>query len=126
MTGGSLGGDVTLTGDNSQVSLTSVSGDTFDINVISNGGSITVSGNSNVKDITSTARTKTGNYPSVKVTGGTVGVITRDPANGSDNGINIEVSGGGTTAGNISAALGRNTIRVSSATVGTITTSAAP
>lgn len=124
MTGGSLGGDVTLTGDNSQVSLTSVSGDTFDINVISNGGSITVSGNSNVKDITSTARTKTGNYPSVKVTGGTVGVITRDPANGSDNGINIEVSGGGTTAGNISAALGRNTIRVSSATVGTITTSA--
>lgn len=124
MTGGSLGGDVTLTGDGSQVSLTSVSGDTFDINVISNGGSITVSGNSNVEDITSTARTKTGNYPSVKVTGGTVGVITRNNANGSDNGINIEVSGGGTTAGNISAALGRNTIRVSSATVGTITTSA--
>lgn len=124
MTGGSLGGDVTLTGDGSQVSLTSVSGDTYDINVISNGGSITVSGNSNVEDITSTARTKTGNYPSVKVTGGTVGVITRNNANGSDNGINIEVSGGGTTAGNISAALGRNTIRVSSATVGTITTSA--
>lgn len=124
MTGGSLGGDVTLTGDGSQVSLTSVSGDTYDINVISNGGSITVSGNSNVEDITSTARTKTGNYPSVKVTGGTVGVITRNNANGSDNGINIEVSGGGTTAGAINAAAGRNTIKVSSATVDTITTSA--
>lgn len=124
MTGGSITDNVTLTGDSSTISLTGVNATDQDITVISNGGSISVAGASVVGDITSTARTSTGNYPSVSVTGGTVGDITRDDSNGSDNGITITVSGGGTTATNIEAATGRNTIKVSSATVGTITTSA--
>lgn len=124
MTGGSITDAVTLTGDGSTISLTGVNATGQDITVTSNGGSISVAGASVVGNITSIARTSTGNYPSVSVTGGTVGDITRDDSNGSDNGITITVSGGGTTATNIEAATGRNTIKVSSATVGTITTSA--
>lgn len=124
MTGGSITDAVTLTGDSSTISLTGVNATGQDITVTSNGGSISVAGASVVGNITSIARTSTGNYPSVSVTGGTVGDITRDDSNSSDNGITITVSGGGTTATNIEAATGRNTIKVSSATVGTITTSA--
>ena len=127
MTGGSITDAVTLTGDGSTISLTGVNATDQDITVTSNGGSISVAGASVVDDITSTARTSTGNYPSVSVTGGTVGDITRTPntaPNASDNGITITVSGGSTTADAINAAAGRNTIKVSSATVDTITTSA--
>lgn len=127
MVGGSITGEVTLTGDGSTISLTGVTATDQDITVTSNGGSISVAGASVVGDITSTARTASGNYPSVTVTGGTVGNISRTPGAGaaaSSNGIIINVSGGSTTAGDITADKGRNTIKVTNATVGAIHTSA--
>lgn len=100
-------GKIDILGDSSQVSLTScnVTGDNTDsIKIVGDGSSrVEVKGLSSIGggNIHAAARTKTGQYPSVTVSGGTVSGIVQDAVAGNANTMTINVSGTDTLVGGL-------------------------
>ncbi|MBD5084546.1 MAG: hypothetical protein HDT33_05655 [Clostridiales bacterium] len=104
----SLGGAVTVKGDGSTLILNNATGNVT-VGVTSNGGSITVNGASVLSNITVASREgASATPPSVTITGGKVGDITRT-ANDSTQANVVSVASAGET-GNISTDNGRVTV----------------
>ena len=104
-----IGGKVEVKGDGSTLILNNAIGASSDVEVTSNGGSITVNGATNLKDFTVASRDgASATPPSVTITGGTVGNITRT-ANDSTQANVVSVASAGTT-GDITTSNGRVTV----------------
>lgn len=116
VTGGTVGGTIGITGDNSQVNLTSAGASTNALNVTGHGGAVNIAGSTSVGTITVKSRaanstdTANGNIPTVNVTGGTVAGIAVDAAEqyASATGSSFTVSRGTTGPVNITGAITTN------------------
>lgn len=93
-------GNITITGSNGGgVTLTDSKAGT--VGFTSDGGTVSVSGQSATDMITVAARTKTGSYPTVNITGGTVAGVTQASVADNSKAVAINVSGSSTNFGAI-------------------------
>lgn len=93
-------GNITITGSNGGgVTLTDSTAGT--VGFTSDGGTVSVSGQSTTGVITVEARTKTGSYPTVNITGGTVAGVTQTSTPDNSKAVAINVSGSSTNFGAI-------------------------
>ena len=93
-------GNITITNSNGGgVTLTDSTAGT--VGFTSDGGTVSVSGQSATDIITVAARTKTGSYPTVNITGGTVAGVTQASVADNSKAVAINVSGSSTNFGAI-------------------------
>lgn len=96
----SITGDIEVNGDGNNVKITDTSATGQTLTVTGN-GPVAVSGKTTLDDITANARGTTGAYPTVTVSGGTVGSITQGTVAGNKNSITVNVSNTNTQTGEI-------------------------
>lgn len=98
--GTTVAGAIVVNGDSNNVKIADTTAVTQTLTVTGN-GPIAVSGRTTLGDIAVTARGATGAYPTVSVSGGTVGAITQGTVTGNKNSITVNVSNTNTQTGAI-------------------------
>ena len=98
--GTTVAGAIVVNGDSNNVKIADTTAGTQTLTVTGN-GPIAVSGRTTLGDIAVTARGATGAYPTVSVSGGTVGTITQGTVTGNKNSITVNVSNTNTQTGAI-------------------------
>lgn len=113
-------GNITITNSNGGgVTLTDSTAGT--VGFTSDGGTVSVSGQSTTGMITVEARTKTGSYPTVNITGGTVAGVTQTSVANNSKAVAINVSGSSTNFGTITVnSIGNVTINSADGTAITV------
>ncbi|MBD5098677.1 MAG: S-layer homology domain-containing protein [Clostridiales bacterium] len=100
-----IGGAITINGDSNNVRIADTKAGTNTLSV-TGAGTVSISGATTLGNITATARGLNGAFPTVNVSGGTVGTITQPLVAGNKNSITITVSNTNTQTGAISVERG--------------------
>lgn len=98
--GTTIGGAITINGDGNNVRIADTKAGSNNLSVTGN-GTVSISGATTLGAITASARNTTGAYPTVNVSGGTVGTITQGTVAGNKNSITVTVSNTNTQTGAI-------------------------
>ncbi|MDE6259588.1 MAG: S-layer homology domain-containing protein [Oscillospiraceae bacterium] len=100
-----IGGAITINGDSNNVRIADTKAGVNTLSV-TGAGTVSISGATTLGNVTATARGLNGAFPTVNVSGGTVGTITQPLVAGNKNSIIITVSNTNTQTGAISVERG--------------------